>query len=125
MFVRTYIDEKTKMQKIHIERKIQIDAILMKIKDKSNITTTIFDCLKEFEKIIDENKIYELLNREFNDYVIDLKLNKKSFYDFIYSLFENKLTILRIYLNKHLKNDFIKLFIFSIEILILFVKKKT
>ena len=124
MFVRTYIDEKTKMQKIHIERKTQIDAILMKIKDKSNITTTIFDCLKKFEKIIDENKVYELSNHEFDDHAIDLKSNKKSFYDFIYSLFENELTILRIYLNKYLKNNFIKLFTFSIEIFILFVKKK-
>ena len=96
----------------------------MKIKDKSNITITIFDCLKKFEKIIDENKIYELSNHEFDDHAIDLKLNKKSSYDFIYSLFENELTILRIYLNKHLKNDFIKSFTFSIEISILFVKKK-
>ena len=124
MFVRTYIDEKTKMQKIHINRKIQINEILTKIKNKLNITIIIFDCLKQFDKIIDKNKIYELSNHEFDDYAIDLKSNKKSFYDFIYSLFENKLTILRIYLNKYLKNDFIKLLIFSIEIFILFVKKK-
>ena len=124
MFVRTYIDEKTKMQKIHIERKIQINAILMKIKDKSKITTIISDCLKQFEKIIDENKTYELSNHEFDYHVIDLKSNKKSSYDFIYSLFENELTILKVYLNKHLKNDFIKSFTSSIEISILFVKKK-
>ena len=124
MFVRTYIDEKTKMQKIHIERRTQIDAILMKIKDKSNITITIFDCLKEFEKIIDENKIYELSNHEFDDHAIDLKSSKKSSYNLIYSLFENELTILKVYLNKHLKNDFIKSFTFSIEVSILFVKKK-
>ena len=83
----------------------------MKIKNKSNITITIFDCLKKFEKIIDENKIYELSNHEFDDHAINLKSNKKLFYDFIYSLFENELTILKIYLNKHLKNDFIKSFI--------------
>ena len=124
MFVRTYIDEKTKMQKIHIKRKTQINTILIKLKNKTNITIIIFNCLKEFEKIFDENKIYELSNHEFNDYAIDLKLNKKLFYDFIYSLFENELTILRVYLNKHLKNDFIKSFIFLIEISILFVKKK-
>ena len=46
MFVRTYINEKTKMQKIHIKRKIQINAILIKIKNKLNITIIIFDYLK-------------------------------------------------------------------------------
>ena len=81
--------------------------------------------MKQFDKIIDKNKIYELSNYEFDDYTINLKSNKKLFYDFIYLLFENKLIILKIYLNKYLKNDFIKLFIFSIEIFILFVKKKT
>ena len=60
---------------------------------------------------------------EFDDHLINLKSNKKSFYEFIYFLFENELTILRIYFDKHLKNDFIKSFIFAIEISILFVKK--
>ena len=124
MFVQTYIDEKTIMQKIHIERKIQIDEILHEIEKKSNITINISNVLNNFLDIIDEKKIYVLSNYEFDDYAINLKSNKKFPYDFIYFLFENELTILKIYLNKHLKNDFIKLFIFSIETSILFVKKK-
>ena len=79
--------------------------------------------MKKFEKIIDENKIYELSNYEFDDYAINLKSNKKLFYDFIYLLFKKKITILKIYLNKYLKNNFIKLFTFLIKIFILFLKK--
>ena len=41
-----------------------------------------------------------------------------------YSLFKVELKILQIYFDKHLKNDFIKFFIFSIDASILFVKKK-
>ena len=124
MFVRAYIDEKTIMQKIHIERRAQIDSILMKIEEKSNITIIIFECLKKFVEINNEKKIYELSNHESDDHAIDLKKSKKSSYDFIYSLFENELTILRVYLDKHLKNEFIRFSFFSVEASILFVKKK-
>ena len=72
----------------------------------------------------DENKTYELFDHEFDDHAINLKSNKKSSYDSIYSLSKNELKILRVYLNKHLKNEFIRLFIFSADASILFVKKK-
>ena len=124
MFVRAYIDEKTIMQKIHIERRAQIDSILMKIEKKSDITIIILECLKKFVEINNEKKIYELSNHEFDDHAINLKENKKSSYDLIYSLFENELTVLRVYFDKHLKNEFIKFSFFSIEVSILFVKKK-
>ena len=125
MFVRTFHDKKIDLNEIHIERRIQIDSILMKIKKKSNIKIIIFEILKKFAEIINEKKIYELFAHELDDHSINLKSNKKSFYEFIYFLSENELTILRIYFDKHLKNDFIKSFIFAIEISILFVKKKT
>ena len=123
MFVRTFHDEKNDLNEIHIERRIQINSILMK-KKKSNLKIIIFEILKKFAEISNEKKIYELSIHEFDDHAINLKSNKKFFYEFIYSLSENELTILRIYLNKHLKNDFIKSFIFATEISILFVKKK-
>ena len=124
MFVRAYIDEKTIMQKILIERRAQIDSILMKIEKKSNITIIIFECLKKLIEIDNEKKIYELSNHKSDDHAIDLKENMKSSYDFIYSLFENELTILRVYFDKHLKNEFIRFSFFSVEVSILFVKKK-
>ena len=125
MFVRIFRDEKTNMNNVHIERRAQIDSILAKMKNKSNIKIIIFEVLKKFADLTNENKTYELFDHESNDYVIDLKSNKKSFYDFIYSLSKNEFKILRTYLDKHFKNDFIKFFIFSVETSILFVKKKT
>ena len=124
MFVRVLHDEKKNMNSVHIERRAQIDSILAKIKNKSDIKVTIFEVLKKFADLTDENKTYELFDHESDDHAIDLKSNKKSFYDFIYSLFKNELKILRAYLDKHLKNDFIRFFIFSVEASILFVKKK-
>ena len=71
-----------------------------------------------------ENKTYELFNHEFDDHAINLKSNKKSSYEFIYALSKNEFKILRTYLNKHLKNEFIRFFIFFANVSILFVKKK-
>ena len=124
-FVRMFHDEKTNLNLIYIQRRTQIDSTLTKIKNKSNIKIIIFEILKKIENLINENKTYELSNHESINYVINLKLNKKSFYNIIYFLFEIKLKILRIYFNKHFKNDFIKFFIFSIDTSILFVNKKT
>ena len=124
MFVRSFRDEKNDLDEIHIERRAQIDSILVKIEKKSNIKIIISEILKKFAKISNEKKIYELSIHEFDDHAIDLKSNKKFLYESIYSLFENELTILKVYLNKHLKNDFIKSSIFATKISILFVKKK-
>ena len=124
MFVRAFHDEKTNLNEIHIERRTQIDSILLKIKEKFDIKIIIFEILKKFAEITDEKKTYELFAHESDDHSIDLKSNKKSLYESIYSLSENELTILKAYLNKHLKNDFIKSFIFAVEVFILFVKKK-
>ena len=124
MFVRAFNDEKIDLNEIHIERRTQIDSTLLKIKEKSNIKITMFEILKKFVEISKENKIYELSNHEFDDHSINLKSNKKSLYDLIYFLFEDQITILRIYLDKHLKNDFIRSFTSLVEISILFVKKK-
>ena len=124
MFVRAFNDEKIDLNEIHIERRVQINSILLKIKKKSNIKITISEILKKFVEIIEKNKIYKLSNHESDDHSINLKSNKKFLYDFIYFLSENELTILRIYFDKHLKNDFIRFFTFLVEIFILFVKKK-
>ena len=124
MFVRTFNDEKTDLNEIHIERRAQINSTLLKIEKKPDIKITIFEILKKFAEIIEKNKIYELSNHEFDDHLINLKSNKKFSYDFIYFLSENELTILKTYFDKHLKNDFIRFFTFFVEIFILFVKKK-
>ena len=124
MFVRVLHDENKNMNMIHIERRTQIDSTLAKMKNKSNIKINIFEVLKKFVDLTDENKTYELFDHDSDDRVIDLKSNKKSSYNSIYLLSKDEFKILRVYLNKHFKNDFIRLFIFSIEVSILFVKKK-
>ena len=124
MFVRVVHDENKNMNNVHIERRTQIDFALAKIENKSDIKIIIFEILKKFADLTNENKAYELSDHESDDHAINLKSDKKSPYDSIYSLSKNELKILRTYLNKHLKNDFIRLFIFSTDAPILFVKKK-
>ena len=124
MFVRVFHDKNKNMNMIHIERRTQIDSTFAKMKNKLNIKINIFEVLKKFVDLTNENKIYELFDHDSNDHAIDLKSNKKFSYDSIYSLSKDELAILRAYLNKHFKNDFIKIFIFFVEAFILFVKKK-
>ena len=78
--------------------------------------------MHEYEKLNNDNKIYELSNHDSNDQIIDLK--KKSLHKSMYFLFENEFKILRVYIDKHLINDFIRFSQFFVETFILFVKKK-
>ena len=84
----------------------------------------IFECFKKFENLNNENETYKLSEHEFINHVIELKEDKLFFYDLIYFLSKSKLKVLKKYLNKHLKNDFIQLFQSFVKALILFVKKK-
>ena len=71
---------------------------------------TIFECFKEFENLNNENETYKLSKHRFINHVIELKKDKLLFYDLIYFLSESELKIFKKYLNKYLKNDFIRLF---------------
>ena len=84
----------------------------------------IFECFKKFENLNNKNETYKLSEHKFMNHVIELKEDKSPFYDLIYFLSKSELKILRKYLNKHLKNDFIRFFQSFVETLILFVKKK-
>ena len=86
---------------------------------------TIFECFKEFENLNNKDKTYKLSEHELMNHVIELKEDKSFSYNLIYFLSENKLKILKKYLNKHLKNNFIRFFQSFVEAFILFVKKKT
>ena len=59
MFVRIIHDKMKNLNNVHIERKIQIDFVFAKIENKSNIKIIIFEILKEFVDLTNENKIYE------------------------------------------------------------------
>ena len=78
---------------------------------------------QHIEKLFKKNLVYELSKHDFSDYAINLKKKAQSSYNFIYSLSELKLKVFKTYIEKHLTNDFIQLFKFLIDALILFVKK--
>ena len=85
---------------------------------------TIFECFKEFENLNNENETYKLSEHEFMNHVIKLKKNKLFSYDSIYFLSKSELKVFKEYLNKHLKNNFIRFSQSLAETSILFIKKK-
>jgi hypothetical protein len=64
-----------------------------------------------------------LLEHAFHDFIIDNQ-KKNFFFDIIYNLFAEELRILRVYIKKNLKKEFITSFIFFAATLILFIEKK-
>ena len=84
----------------------------------------IFKCFKKFENLSNEDEAHKLSEHKFMNHVIELKENKSFSYDLIYFLSESELKIFKKYLNKYLKNDFIRFFQLFVETFILFVKKK-
>ena len=109
---------------VYTTRKTLINNIITK--NKNDEIAKILKCLKYYEQLNIENKVktFEFFNYDFNNHVIDLIDEVKLLYNFIYSLFENELKVLKIYIDKHFANDFIKYSQLLTETLILFVQKK-
>ena len=99
-YIRSKLNE---LCNIHLKQRARV--ITMNVSKK-----TIFKCFKKFENLKNEDKAYKLSEHEFINYVIELKKDKSSSYNFIYFLSESELKIFKKYLNKHLKNDFIRFF---------------
>ena len=55
-----------------------------------DIKCIIFEILQTYKNMNDENTIYEFSKHISNDHVIELQIEKHSFHDFIYSLFETE-----------------------------------
>ena len=51
MFIRIYIDKQFDLQKMHVQRRIQINSTLTKIKKTFDIKITFFEILHEYEKL--------------------------------------------------------------------------
>ena len=109
--------ERNELYNVHSNRRARV--ITMNVLKK-----TIFECFKKFENLSNENETYKLSKHELMNHVIELKKDKSFSYDSIYFLSKSELKILKKYLNKHLKNDFIRFFQSFVEAFILFVKKK-
>ena len=72
-YIRSELNE---LCNVHSKRRICV--IMMNVSKK-----TIFECFKEFENLNNENKAYKLSEHELMNYVIELKKNKSSLYNFI------------------------------------------
>ena len=81
--------------------------------------------MKNFTNVFNETKTNELLlHRNYLNHFIDFFFDKILSFDSIYNLSKNELIILKILINKNLVNEFIVCFKFSVEIFILFIKKR-
>lgn len=80
--------------------------------------------LKNYIDVFNESEIKELSShRNFLNHFVDFLLRKNSFFESIYNLFENELTVLKAYIDKNLVNKFIVRFKFSADTSILSIKK--
>lgn len=80
---------------------------------------------KDHIDVFSESEVNELSShRKSLDHFIDFFSDKMSFFDLIYNLFENELTLQKIYIDKNLINEFIARFKFSAYVFILFIKKR-
>ena len=124
MIVRVWKQYFEVLKNVHVSRQVQINNALIKNENKLNFRVVILDVLKIYENLSNENKIYKLSKYDLNDHVINLIDEKQFSHDFIYLLLKAKLKVLKTYINKHLVNDFIRSFKLSIDVSILFVRKK-
>ena len=79
---------------------------------------------KSYKKCFDSKNAEMLFTYENENYVINLKFDKKSSYDFLYALSEKELQVLRNYLLKSLALNCIREFFSFAETSILFIFKK-
>ena len=114
----TVVDD---MKNVHSSRKIQVSLAAAKKLDEA---IEIPKAWLKHSDIFDDEKTYQLPKHDSTDHVIDLKKSKTPSYDSIYSLFEKELKVLKQYIDRHLIIEFIRFFTFSVDVSILFVKKK-
>ena len=121
MIIKFYNND---LSDVYIIRKALINNVITK--NKNDEIIKISKCLKYYEQLNIKNKVktFELFDYNLNNYTIDFIDKIELLYNFIYSLFENEFKVLKIYIDKHLANNFIKYLQLLIETFILFVRKK-
>ena len=105
IIIKFYNDD---LSDVYITRKTFINNVV--IKNKGDEIVKILKCLKYYEQLNIKNKVktFEFFDYNFNNHVIDFINEVESSYNFVYSLFENKFKVLKIYIDKHFVNNFIK-----------------
>ena len=124
LYVRISKKHDEDLKNIHKIRKIQISVALQKKEIRKKQKIEIPKKWQHIEKLFKKNLAYELSKHDFSDYAINFEKEVQLSYNSIYFFFESKLKILKAYIEKHLTNNFIRLFKFSTDAPILFVKKK-
>ena len=105
--------------------KIEISEQMLKYLKLSLISVKISHEFQEYKNVFNEIEINELSShRNLLNHSIDLFFDKVSFFESIYNLSENELTMLKFYINQNFVNKFIVRFKFSTNALILFIKKR-
>jgi hypothetical protein len=114
------------LRKIKNMQSYLLQAVLLSRSDDTAIASfeiQIFSQYFDFSEAFSERVVHTLLEHAFHNLIIDTQ-EKNFFFDIIYNLFAEKLRILRVYIEKNLKKEFITSFTFFAAILILFTKKK-
>ncbi len=97
--------------------------VIEKINENNNkINNEISSQNVAFQDIFFEIKT-KFSKHDFHNHVIEILSNRDSFFDLIYNLSTTKLKILKNYIDKYMKKNFIIEFVSFAKILILFVKK--
>ena len=89
-----------------------------------NQTLKLSEKYKKYNDVFDKMKTNELsFHKEKLNYAIKLITDKSSSCDFLYNLSEHELSILKKYIDKHLKNEFISRSKSFVKTSILFIKE--
>ncbi len=76
-----------------------------------------------FQDIFFEMKTHKFSKHDFHDHIIEILSNRDFLFDLIYNLSTKKLKILKNYIDKYMKKNFITKFVSSAKVFIFFVKK--
>ena len=108
---------------LHEKQNVYVNAIREKIDSNIDKTFAIFQKFVKFQNQFFKKLIKNLTTHKNCDHAIDIK-NNEFFYDFLYNLSNTKLIALRECLDDVLTKNWIRHFVNSVEISVVFVSKK-
>ena len=105
--------------------KIEISEQMLKYLKLFLISVKISHEFQKYKNVFNETEVNELSSyRNLLNHSIDLLSDKVSFFESIYNLSKNELTMLKFYIDQNFVNDFIVRSKYSTNVFILFIKKR-
>ena len=101
-----------------------IYALICSIKYYENKFQNVFYQISHFKNVFNAKSTFILLSHDEHDHVIDLMLNKNSFYEFLYNMFQKKFETLRKYIRDNLTLNRIRHSIVDVNVSIFFRSQK-